>query len=78
MMYFASGITLLGGIESTPLKSILSKCVETDEYGKIFTLAAVSSSVASLLGGAILPKIYQTFEDTNPGTYNDIQKLLTC
>ena len=66
-MYLASGITLLGGVESTPLKSILSKCVDPDEYGKIFTLSAVASSVSSLLGGAILPKLYQAFVDTCPG-----------
>ena len=31
MMYYASGLTIIGGIESTPLKSLLSKCVSRYE-----------------------------------------------
>merc|ERR1719419_1190965 len=33
MMYYASGLTMIGGIESTPLKSLLSKCVSSEEFG---------------------------------------------
>jgi len=67
MMYYASGLTIIGGIESTPLKSLLSKCVSSHEFGKIFTLSSIASSLASLIGAVIVPKLYQATLDSLPG-----------
>ena len=67
MMYYGTGLSLLGGIESTPLRSLLSKCVGLDEFGKIFTMSSTASSLASLLGAFIVPKIYKATVETFPG-----------
>ena len=44
MMYYASALTLLGGLGHTPLRSLMSKMVEPDEYGKIFTFTSVTGA----------------------------------
>ena len=67
MLYYAYGLTLVGGIESTPLLSLLSKCVDVDEFGRIFTLSSVTGSVAGLLATAVIPKLYNATVDYLPG-----------
>ena len=67
MMYYAAGLTVVGGVEHTPLKSLLSKCVDLDEFGKIFAVSSVTSSMASLVSGTITPILYGNTLHTNPG-----------
>ena len=45
-MYLGSGIDLMGGYAFSACRSLISKCVESDELGKIFALV---SSVESLV-----------------------------
>ena len=59
MMYYGTALSLMGGMLSTPLRSMLSKCVESHEYGKIFTLSSVASSVASLISSVIIQELYK-------------------
>jgi len=35
MMYYAVSITIFAGIQGTPITSLLSKCVETSEFGQV-------------------------------------------
>ena len=67
MLYYASALTLLGPSDSTPLRSFLSKCVDVDEYGKVFTLSSVVKSVAELMTSALSQKIYAWTVDFFPG-----------
>jgi hypothetical protein len=67
-MYYAASLTLLGGTGDTPLRSLLSKLVDPTEYGKIFTLASVASSIASLLTSSGFQEIYAATVSTFPGT----------
>ena len=66
-MYYGTALSVMGGMLSTPLRSMLSKCVESHEYGKIFTLSSVSSSLASLLSSVIIQEMYKYTLDTFPG-----------
>ena len=66
-MYYASALTMMGPSDGTPLRSFLSKCVDVDEYGKVFTLASVTSSVASLMTSALMQKIYEWTVVSFPG-----------
>ena len=66
-MYYASSLTLLGPSDGTPLRSFLSKCVDVDEYGKVFTLSSVVKSVAELMTSALSQKIYAWTVDSFPG-----------
>jgi len=58
MMYYSRALTIMGPSDSTPLRSFLSKCVDIDEYGKVFTLSAVIKSVAELMTSALTQQIY--------------------
>ena len=66
-MYYGTALSVMGGMLSTPLRSMLSKCVESHEYGKIFTLSSVASSLASLLSSVIIQEMYKYTLDTFPG-----------
>jgi hypothetical protein len=67
MMYYGTSLSVLGGMSSTPLRSMLSKCVESHEYGKIFTLSSVASSLASLVSSVVIQEMYEYTLDTFPG-----------
>ena len=57
-MYYSRALTIIGPSDSTPLRSFLSKCVDIDEYGKVFTLSAVIKSVSELMTSALTQQIY--------------------
>ena len=67
MMYYALALTIVGPSDGTPLRSLLSKCVEVDEYGKIFTLQSVARSIASLSTSALMQKVYEWTVVSFPG-----------
>ena len=66
-MYYANSLSIIGGLTSTPLQSMLSKCVSKNEYGKIFTLSSVAVSIASLISSTFLQKLYEYTVETFPG-----------
>ena len=66
MMYYASALGILGALNSTPLRSLISKLVEPTEYGKIFTIAMVVSSLASLATRSGFQELYAVTVATFP------------
>ena len=66
-MYYASALTVLGGLDATPLRSLMSKMVEPTEYGKIFTFTGIASSLAFLITGSLFQEIYVETVATFPG-----------
>ena len=67
MMYYASSLTVLGGLHNTPLRSLMSKIVEPTEFGKIFTFTGVAQSFSSLITGSFFQEIYAETEANFPG-----------
>ena len=67
MMYYGSALSIIGGLTSTPLQSMLSKCVSKNEYGKIFTLSSVAVSIATLISSTFLQKLYEWTVESFPG-----------
>lgn len=66
-MYYASSLTVLGGLHNTPLRSLMSKIVEPTEFGKIFTLTGVAQSISTLITGSFFQEIYVETEASFPG-----------
>ena len=66
-MYYAASLSIIGGLTSTPLQSMLSKVVSKDEFGKIFTLSSVAVNIASLLSSTFLQMLYEKTLKTFPG-----------
>ena len=67
MFYYAVSLSIIGGLTSTPLQSMLSKCVGKDEYGKIFTLSSVATSISSLFASVFVQKLYAYTVEYYPG-----------
>ena len=49
---------LFGGLDTTPLRSLLSKLVEPNEYGKIYTLAGIAFTLAGFFTSSAYQEIY--------------------
>ena len=58
MIYYASALMLFGGLDTTPLRSLLSKLVEPNEYGKIYTLAGIAFTLAGFFTSSAYQEIY--------------------
>ena len=56
--YLACGIGILSGCKYSITRSLLSKCVEPQETGKMFSVVAIVSALVLLLANPILRKIY--------------------
>jgi glycerol-3-phosphate acyltransferase PlsY len=48
--------------------SLLSKSVKHDEVGKVFSMLAVVSAIAPMIGGPVFRQIYNFTLNTYPGT----------
>ena len=56
--YLASGIGILSFCKYSIARSLLSKCVEPQETGKMFSAVAIVSALVLLLANPIYRKIY--------------------
>ena len=67
-MYYAAAITVIGSLDSTPIRSLISKMVDPTEFGKVFTFAATASAIAGLLTESVYQEIYYSTISSQPGT----------
>ena len=67
-MYYACALMVFGGLDTTPLRSLISKMVEPMEYGKIFTFVGVGFSFAMIITNSVYQEIYAETVATFPGT----------
>ena len=56
-MYYACALMVFGGLDTTPLRSLISKMVEPMEYGKIFTFVGVGFSFAMIITNSVYQEI---------------------
>ena len=54
-------------MNSSPLRSLLSKSVESDEFGKINTFVAISSGISKLISSTGFQEIYAATISIYPG-----------
>ena len=67
MMYYSAAFTVLGGLHTTPLRSLASKMVERTEYGKIFTVIGVVVAMAQLISNSVMSEVYADTVASDPG-----------
>ena len=63
----AYGLGTIGYCKFGILRSLLSKCIEPDEVGKVFSLLAVISAVAPMIGNPIFRQLYNFTLAIYPG-----------
>ena len=66
-MYYSAAFTVLGGLHTTPLRSLASKMVERTEYGKIFTVIGVVVAMAQLISNSVMSEVYADTVASDPG-----------
>ena len=64
--YIAHGLGLVGFCKFGLIRSLLSKTVETDEVGKMFSVLSVFSSAMPMLGNPVFCQLYHYTMSTLP------------
>lgn len=67
MMFVAVGVGAFGGIASSVLKSMASKCVELEEQGQTFALFSGTETLAKIVGSVGFTLVYSLTCDLFPG-----------
>ena len=67
MLYYGSSFRILGGLDSTPIRSLVSKMVEPTEFGKVFTLLSMAQGLTSLVTSSGFQEIYAKTISIYPG-----------
>ncbi len=66
-LYYGTALSVIGGLEATPLTAQLSKMVQPTEFGKIFTLVGTTQSIAGMVTSSGYQAIYAATVSYNPG-----------
>ena len=77
MLYYGASIGILGALDSTPIRSLVSKMVEPSEYGKLFTFLATASSLTQLITSSGFQEIYAKTITIYPGAMYLVSAGLT-
>ena len=67
MLYYGSAIGILGALDSTPIRSMVSKMVEPTEFGKLFTFLSIAQGLTFLISSSGFQEIYAQTISTFPG-----------
>ena len=65
--YFTLGLGTIGVCKYAVVRSLMSKCIDSNEVGKVFSLFAVAASIAPIGGNPIFRQLYNKTMDTFPG-----------
>ena len=66
MMYYSLYLLLIGPTSGAALKSLLSKCVGVDEFGKLFTISTILPQVFSMALSTAENLLYKATLDSFP------------
>ncbi|CAB4067146.1 SLC46A3 [Lepeophtheirus salmonis] len=67
LVYVAGIVSFLGAAISTLLRSLISKCIESDEIGKVFSVIASGQAVIFMIASPIYSLVYKATLDFFPG-----------
>jgi MFS-type transporter involved in bile tolerance (Atg22 family) len=65
--YFVYGLGTFGFCKFGIIRSLLSKCIEPDEVGKVFSLLAIISALAPIAGNPVFRQLYNYTISIYPG-----------
>ena len=65
--YVAFAVGSMGYCKYAVVRSLLSRCIDTDEVGKVFSILSVIASVAPIGGNPVFRQLYNKTIDTFPG-----------
>ena len=66
-VYLATAVQILGFVKFGLVRSLLSKCVDRDETGKIFSSLAIFTCLAPMLANVVFRQVYNLTLATFPG-----------
>jgi hypothetical protein len=65
--YLAQGVGTIGYCKYAVVRSLMSKSIEKDEVGKVFSLLAIMASLAPVAGNPIFRQLYNKTLNYFPG-----------
>ncbi len=65
--YLARGLGTIGYCKYSVVRSLLSKCIDANEVGKVFSLLAIVASIAPIGGNPLFKQLYNKTIGTFPG-----------
>ena len=65
--YLATGVGSLGYCKYSVVRSLISKCINIDEVGKVFSILAVVAALAPVAGNPLFRQLYNGTLETFPG-----------
>ena len=65
--YLAQGLGSIGNCKFAVVRSLISKCVDSNEVGKVFSMIAIIASIAPIGGNPFFRQLYNKTIDTFPG-----------
>lgn len=66
-MYLGSSIQMFGSIITYLMRAIISKCIPTDEFGKVFCLVTCFELISPFLSGPLFSFVYTSTISVLPG-----------
>ena len=66
MMYYATFVATIGGLTSTPIYGLITKCVDADELGKLFTVTSLVEGLMSLFSNVLFSTVYSDTVGSDP------------
>jgi MFS transporter, PCFT/HCP family, solute carrier family 46, member 3 len=65
--YLAQGLGTIGYCKYAVVRSLISKCIDKNEVGKVYSFLAVLASLAPVAGNPLFRQLYNATLDTFPG-----------
>ena len=65
--YLAQGLGTFGYCKYAVVRSLISKCIDSNEVGKVYSFMAVLASLAPVAGNPLFRQLYNKTLDTFPG-----------
>jgi MFS family permease len=68
-VYLSQIVAAIGLCKYSLVRTLLSKCIEQDEVGKVFSVLAVIAALAPVGGSPLFKQVFNLTSETRPGTF---------
>ena len=78
MLYIGSAIAFLDSTSTTVFRSLISKIVDADEVGKVFSVVAIFQALLPFVGSPMFGILYKNTVSTHPNAFLFLITAIKC